>query len=958
MKRLMFAFAIMLLAIAPLQSQNESLSIPSFTWFDNDISTGRSSVVVSDSMLIDASGLSEGYHVVNIRFGTDSVSVLRNFLFYKPIAHEAFDNSISYLCWFDNDLASQQSGQLDEGILLSTDNLLPGYHVLNVRIGDGAQSSLRNFLFYKGFPAESHQEQLGYVCWFDNDFENRQVGQLAEGLELNTGSLLPGYHVVNLRVGDGDESALRNWLFYKPFTPDCGATDSTEIIYWFNDETELHRFTAAAGVHAIVAPDMDCGQVGTVHLMAKAGDCYLTPLVSSQFTAMDSVCCIAPLRVTVDNISDNGARIHWSYNRAENFTLAVDTIPFVADSVVNMIHLTDTQYVFNNLHSSKDYYYAVKTDCDTSQTPWVYGTWATICRTYLPSTASVCDSYEWRGTEYTESGVYRDTLESTTGYDEVCDSIFELNLTVHHSVSTTLDVTACRSYVWHDSTYTASTDDAQFSSLTRHGCDSTVTLHLVVNHNQYADSVTAAESCGEYTWHGDTYYTTGTYLYNHEYPGSPCPSVDTLFLTVNPVYHINRAVALFEGDSTLFGNSWVKEPGEYEQHLLSARACDSVETLRLNRKPVTFVSLSASVCQGEGYSDDCFTLSASTTSNLTGLLTMRDTLRSRGFDSVIHELNLTVMPAVLSQPTGMVPANDSVITRGHVVLKWRAVEYATGYRLYLWNGVDNMPQEPSFVVSQPYMLWTDYDNMQSYSWRVEAIGPCDTVLSEIQSFTINKQPILAFSRDSMDCGEIDYGSTAEVSVAVEGSNLTDSIQLTVVGTDAGMFTLSSRALWRSGGMVRLSFTPSELKHTYEALLVARSGAAVDTMLLHARIANYYVMNLGVPDSIMRPETPVQISGVLSNATEETLSGVPVEVLVSVLGRISVFTDTTDANGNFGCSYVPVRSECGQYLVGARVSGESRILATEEFNIPGVSFVSASWPIWDVAMGDTLTHIAA
>ena len=98
--------------------------------------------------------------------------------------------------------------------------------------------------------------------------------------------------------------------------------------------------------------------------------------------------------------------------------------------------------------------------------------------------ATVCDSYEWNGQTYTESGNYTQTFETVHG----CDSIVTLHLTVNPSVTGYVEVTANISYEWNGQTYTESGDYTQTFE-TVHGCDSVVTLHLTVNQIPAGDAL-------------------------------------------------------------------------------------------------------------------------------------------------------------------------------------------------------------------------------------------------------------------------------------------------------------------------------------------------------------------------------------------------------------------------------------------------------------------------------------
>ena len=101
---------------------------------------------------------------------------------------------------------------------------------------------------------------------------------------------------------------------------------------------------------------------------------------------------------------------------------------------------------------------------------------ATLLRCYIniinnsstsQESATACDSYDWNGTTYTESGTY--TFESTNEFG--CVHVSTLNLIINNSSTSAEDVTACDSYNWNGVTYTES-GAYEYNTLTVNGCDS------------------------------------------------------------------------------------------------------------------------------------------------------------------------------------------------------------------------------------------------------------------------------------------------------------------------------------------------------------------------------------------------------------------------------------------------------------------------------------------------------
>jgi len=168
-------------------------------------------------------------------------------------------------------------------------------------------------------------------------------------------------------------------------------------------------------------------------------------------------------------------------------------------------------------------------------------------------TQTSCDIYIWMmtGQSYTTSGYYFDTVQNMAG----CDSIVMLNLTVNPSTASNDTVTACDSYAWNNSNY--STSGTYTSNLINAaGCDSTATLYLTVNYsNSATDTVT---TCDSVTWiDGNTYSArvvaeSPTYTYSNG-NAAGCDSVVTLHLVLADSYTARFLVEL--ADTSFYTDS-------------------------------------------------------------------------------------------------------------------------------------------------------------------------------------------------------------------------------------------------------------------------------------------------------------------------------------------------------------------------------------------------------------------
>lgn len=190
----------------------------------------------------------------------------------------------------------------------------------------------------------------------------------------------------------------------------------------------------------------------------------------------------------------------------------------------------------------------------------------------IETTVSACESYEWKGTTYTESGTYEHHSQDTQGKQthEI------LHLTIHHSVTVEIDQTACDSLIWHDKKYTES-GTYTYLTQTLQGCDSTEILHLTIN---YSDTTKyAAEVCDYFVWKDVTYTTSGIYTHRTQ-TAQGCDHVELLQLTINYGDTVELA-PVTATDSYTWHDIEYTESGTYTYLTKTDQGCDSLEILQL-----------------------------------------------------------------------------------------------------------------------------------------------------------------------------------------------------------------------------------------------------------------------------------------------------------------------------------------------------------------------------------------
>ncbi|MBQ5424109.1 MAG: hypothetical protein IIU33_02675, partial [Bacteroidales bacterium] len=117
-----------------------------------------------------------------------------------------------------------------------------------------------------------------------------------------------------------------------------------------------------------------------------------------------------------------------------------------------------------------------------------------------------CDFYEYNGQTFTESTDYDFHYTPRVG----CDSIVRMHLTIKHTSRSDIYETACDSFTWFGEVYTESGNYSHTIPWGNHeGCDSTITLHLTVEHSK--TSAKTINACREYELDGERITESGVY---------------------------------------------------------------------------------------------------------------------------------------------------------------------------------------------------------------------------------------------------------------------------------------------------------------------------------------------------------------------------------------------------------------------------------------------------------------
>ena len=251
--------------------------------------------------------------------------------------------------------------------------------------------------------------------------------------------------------------------------------------------------------------------------------------------------------------------------------------------------------------------------------------------------ATICqgETYNQFGFNTSVAGFHTQYLQSIHG----CDSIVTLDLTILPTYRDTITAEICDDEVYAQFGFNTSEAGYHTQILQReNGCDSVIVLHLLV-HPTFNDTIVAGICDNEvYTQFGFNVSEQGVYT-QHLQSIHGCDSIVTLNLLVHPTYNDTITAEICDNEVyTQFGFN-TSEAGYHTQHLQSIHGCDSIITLNLTVYPTFTDTTHVEICQGDRYQRDGF--SAETTG-----IYVQNLQTTHGCDSVLV-LDLVVFPTYL-----------------------------------------------------------------------------------------------------------------------------------------------------------------------------------------------------------------------------------------------------------------------------------------------------------------------
>ena len=322
-------------------------------------------------------------------------------------------------------------------------------------------------------------------------------------------------------------------------------------------------------------------------------------------------------------------------------------------------------------------------------------------------------------------GMFRDTLIYN---QDGMDYIANLNLMVNETYNITVEETICEGDTFYFNGQPRTTTGFYTAYLqSSFGCDSTVTLHLIVNpilHNNFSQS-----ACDSFTWNQTTYYTTGDYTQTFE-AVTGCDSIVTMHLTVNPSTASDDYLTLCR--NTLPYNyhgllipTTVPEYDTIPVTLSTVHNCDSVVTLHLHIVDVIATEFSETACDSYTWNDITYTTGGDKVQTFTA---------ASGCDSVVT-LHLTIYPSfsevVNISACDSYTWNDSVYsTSGDYTQSFTTVQGCDSTVTIHLTINPSMTEQVEITACDSY-TWNDsvYTTSGDYVQTLTTVNGCDSIVT-------------------------------------------------------------------------------------------------------------------------------------------------------------------------------------------------------------------------------------
>lgn len=157
--------------------------------------------------------------------------------------------------------------------------------------------------------------------------------------------------------------------------------------------------------------------------------------------------------------------------------------------------------------------------------------------------------------------------------------------------SSIVQLNTCKSYTWHGNTYTSS-GDYTYTTSNYLGCDSIVTLKLSILNK--VTSLVKIVACDSFVWKGNTYRNSGSF-YDTLVSYQTCDSIVESQLVINKSSFNILSVAVC--DQFVWHQDTLKNSGVYFDTIVNYFGCDSICKLNLTIYPSAKTTIQNEACK-------------------------------------------------------------------------------------------------------------------------------------------------------------------------------------------------------------------------------------------------------------------------------------------------------------------------------------------------------------------------
>ena len=174
-----------------------------------------------------------------------------------------------------------------------------------------------------------------------------------------------------------------------------------------------------------------------------------------------------------------------------------------------LIGETNQTLAINDLYYGVNYTYTVSVTQSGASCAAISAPQAVIVNalSYTTLFETACEDYTWNGVTYAQTGEYTQIFTGANG----CDSVVTLYLIVNHANTGDTTAVADDRFDWFEHTHLTMSGNYTHVFTNQNGCDSVVTLHLTVNNPTISVQDTVLMP-GYFVWHGMV-FTSDTVLF-------------------------------------------------------------------------------------------------------------------------------------------------------------------------------------------------------------------------------------------------------------------------------------------------------------------------------------------------------------------------------------------------------------------------------------------------------------